>query len=46
VPESDTRFVMAGLAWRVEFTRDASGRATGMTVVRDNGQRVRATRKP
>jgi CubicO group peptidase (beta-lactamase class C family) len=46
VPESDTRFVMAGLAWRVEFARDASGRATGMTVVRDNGQRVRATRKP
>lgn len=46
VPESDTRFAMVSLGWSVEFTRDAAGRATGMTVIREGGRRVEAKRKP
>jgi len=32
VPKSDTSFVMSSLGWQVMFTRDASGRALGVTV--------------
>jgi len=32
VPKSDTSFVMSSLGWQVTFTRDASGRATALTV--------------
>jgi len=32
VPKSDTTFVMSSLGWQVTFTRDASGRATAITV--------------
>jgi CubicO group peptidase (beta-lactamase class C family) len=45
LPESDTSFVTSTMGWRVTFTRDASGRATGLTVLRENGMRVEGTRK-
>ena len=32
LPKSDTTFVMSSLGWQVKFTRDASGRATAITV--------------
>jgi hypothetical protein len=32
LPKSDTTFVMSSLGWHVTFTRDASGRATAITV--------------
>jgi CubicO group peptidase (beta-lactamase class C family) len=40
LPESDARFVTSTLGWRVAFTRDASGRATRMTVLREGGREV------
>jgi hypothetical protein len=46
LPESETSFVTSTMGWRVTFTRDASGRATGLTVLRENGRRVEGTRKP
>jgi CubicO group peptidase (beta-lactamase class C family) len=46
LPESDTSFVTSTMGWRVTFKRDASGRATGLTVLRENGMRVEGTRKP
>lgn len=44
LPESDTSFVTATLGWRITFTRDASGRATALTVTRENGPPVEGTR--
>jgi len=44
VPESSTSFITSTLGWRVTFARDASGRATGLTVVRENGPPVEGTR--
>ena len=32
LPKSDTSFVMSSLGWQVTFTRDASGRATAISV--------------
>jgi CubicO group peptidase (beta-lactamase class C family) len=32
IPKSDTSFVMSSLGWQVTFTRDATGRATAITV--------------
>jgi hypothetical protein len=32
IPKSDTSFVMSSLGWQVMFARDASGRATAITV--------------
>ena len=32
LPKSDTSFVMSSLGWQVRFTRDASGRATAMSL--------------
>jgi CubicO group peptidase (beta-lactamase class C family) len=32
IPKSDTSFVMSSLGWQVTFTRDASGRATAISV--------------
>ena len=32
IPKSDTTFVMASLGWQVSFRRDASGRATAISV--------------
>ena len=44
--ESDTTFVTSALGWRVTFTRDASGKATGLTVFVDNGPQMQGTRVP
>ena len=44
LPESDARFVMSTLGWSVTFTRDASGRATGLTVSREIGPPIEGTR--
>ncbi|HUQ82084.1 MAG TPA: serine hydrolase domain-containing protein [Gemmatimonadaceae bacterium] len=46
LPESDTTFVTSTLGWRITFARDASGRATGLTVVRENGPPVQGSRVP
>lgn len=46
IPESDTSFVGASLGWRWRFSRDTSGRAWGLDVVRDDGVRVEARRLP
>ena len=32
IPKSDTSFVMASLGWQVSFKRDASGRATAISL--------------
>jgi hypothetical protein len=45
LPESDTRFVLATLGWRVTFTRDASGKAPGLTVNR-GGPPIEGPREP
>ena len=44
--ESDTSFVTSALGWRVTFTRDASGKATALTVFPDNGPQLQGTRVP
>jgi CubicO group peptidase (beta-lactamase class C family) len=44
LPESDSTFVMSTLGWRITFARDASGRGTGLTVRRDVGPPIAATR--
>src|SRR4030095_10207846 len=42
--ESDTSFVTSTLGWRVTFARDASGEATGLTVVLDRRPQLQSTR--
>ena len=44
LPKSDTSFVMAALGWQVTFTRDASGRATAITVSRGTGPAIEGKR--
>jgi CubicO group peptidase (beta-lactamase class C family) len=44
LPESETSFVTGTLGWRVTFTRDSAGRATALTVRRENGPPVQGTR--
>ena len=45
VPESETRFVSLITGWRIEFTRDASGRVVGIRVFPDpSGTPVEGTR--
>jgi CubicO group peptidase (beta-lactamase class C family) len=44
--ESDTTFVLAPLAWRVRFSRDASGRATAIKVLRGDGPPIDGARAP
>ena len=44
LPESDSKFVMSTLGWSVTFSRDASGRATGLTVTREIGPPIEGTR--
>jgi hypothetical protein len=44
LPESDTLFVMSTLGWIVTFTRDGSGRATGLTVNREIGPPMEGSR--
>ena len=46
LPESDTRFVLGTtIGWRLAFTRDTTGRASGFTITRDNDV-LEATRVP
>lgn len=45
IPSSDTTFVMSPLGWRVAVARDATGRATAMTVYRDDGPPIEAKRQ-
>ena len=44
LPKSDTSFVMSTLGWQVTFRRDASGRATALTVSRGIGKPIEGTR--
>ena len=44
--ESDTSFVTSTLGWRVTFARDASGKATGLTVFLDSGPQLQGSRVP
>jgi CubicO group peptidase (beta-lactamase class C family) len=44
--ESDTSFVTSTLGWRVTFARDASGKATGITVLLDSGPQLQGSRVP
>jgi CubicO group peptidase (beta-lactamase class C family) len=44
IPKSDTSFVMSTLGWQVAFTRDASGRATAVTVSRGAGAPIEGAR--
>jgi hypothetical protein len=44
LPESETSFVTGTLGWRVTFARDSAGRATALTVTRENGPPVQGTR--
>lgn len=44
--ESDSTFVLAPLLWRVHFSRDASGRATAVRVLRDGQAPVAGERAP
>ena len=46
LPESDTAFVTSTLGWRIRFARDASGRATALTVIRENGPPIEGSRAP
>ena len=45
MPLSDASFMMSPLGWRVMFTRDATGRATGLRVTRPLGPPVEGTRQ-
>ena len=44
IPKSDTSFVMASLGWHVSFTRDASGRATAISVDPGSGGAIEGKR--
>ena len=44
IPKSDTSFVMASLGWQVSFTRDASGRATAISVNPGSGGAIAGKR--
>jgi CubicO group peptidase (beta-lactamase class C family) len=46
LPESDSRFVTSTLGWRITFTRDATGRATGLTITRQAGPPIEGPRSP
>jgi phosphate-selective porin len=43
---SDTSFVTSTLGWGVTFARDASGKATGITVSLDGGPQLQGSRVP
>ena len=45
LPESPTSFIMSALGWRLDFTRDATGRATALKVTRDGGPPIEGTRE-
>jgi CubicO group peptidase (beta-lactamase class C family) len=46
LPESDTRFVLGTtIGWRLDFTRNAGGRATGFSITRDRDV-IEAAREP
>jgi CubicO group peptidase (beta-lactamase class C family) len=45
LPESPTDFVMSTLGWHVTFARNASGRATALTVTRDGGPPIEGSRE-
>jgi len=44
IPKSDTSFVMGSLGWQVAFTRDASGRATAISVNPGSGGAIEGKR--
>ena len=46
LPQSDTTFVTSTLGWRVTFKRDATGRATGLTLTIEGNPPIEGTRKP
>jgi CubicO group peptidase (beta-lactamase class C family) len=46
IPQSPTQFTMSATGWKVEVTRDASGRATGFVVDQGGGSKVEAVRAP
>jgi CubicO group peptidase (beta-lactamase class C family) len=46
LPESDSRFVLSTLGWRVTFARGSAGRATGLTVDRVGAPPIEGTREP
>ena len=44
IPKSGTSFVMGSLGWQVAFTRDASGRATAISVNPGSGGAIEGKR--